>query len=106
MNIKTMDVNTRNIVLFDEKEDSSVFHANNRYVVPLYQREYEWGEEEIRKFIHNLIEVKSLHPDKPYFMGTLQFNINENGVREIVDGQQRLITLLLFIKYLEENINV
>ena len=105
MNIKTMDVNTRNIVLFDEKEDSSVFHANNRYVVPLYQREYEWGEEEIRKFIHNLIEVKSLHPDKPYFMGTLQFNINENGVREIVDGQQRLITLLLFIKYLEENIN-
>ena len=96
-----MEISTKNLFLISEKKEESVFHKETGYVVPLYQREYSWGEEEIKKFIHNLFEVKTLYPNKPYFMGTLQFNINEEGKREIVDGQQRMLTLLLFIKYLQ-----
>ncbi len=78
--------------------------GDNRYVVPRYQREYSWAEDDIKKFIE---DVKSLVDDnrprkKPYFFGTMVFvhmsdeNSSED-VFKIVDGQQRLITSIIFL---------
>lgn len=94
-------IKTRNAFLYGNEAEKCIFHENNKYTVPLYQREYSWGEEEINKFIKYLFEGMRSHPNKPYFMGTLQFNIC-GDIREIVDGQQRIVTLLLLIKYLQK----
>lgn len=73
---------------------------NNDLIVPIFQRPYSWGEKEIERFINDIFtgfwgSDRSSCPE-PLFAGTIQlFNSNE-----IIDGQQRLSTLLLLQKVL------
>jgi hypothetical protein len=74
--------------------------------VPDYQRGYAWGEEQLQDFIDDL---DSLAPGKDHYTGTIVLydelgerpRIDEDGreftVSEIVDGQQRLTTIVLFL---------
>jgi len=64
--------------------------------IPAYQRPYKWTA----KNIHQLFADLATHKDKPaYRLGTIVLH-QENGRQNIVDGQQRTITLLLAVKAL------
>jgi len=65
--------------------------ASSRFVVPEYQREYAWGLQEVADF---WADLKAALDGDTYFMGLLIFT-REEGVRHVVDGQQRLLTLTL-----------
>lgn len=70
---------------------------NSRYVVPLYQRNFAWGEEQICQLlqdIHESIKVK----DQQYFIGSLVTIRRQDGSFEVIDGQQRL-TILALLSY-------
>jgi hypothetical protein len=64
--------------------------------IPAYQRPYKWTAKNINQLFGDL----ATHKDKPsYRLGTIVLH-KEDGSLNIVDGQQRTITLLLTIKAL------
>lgn len=65
-----------------------------RYVVPIYQRPYSWTVDEAQELWSDL---KNNSP--PYFLGILVLQKTENDRKfKVVDGQQRLATLLLLLR--------
>jgi len=84
-----------------------------RYRIPIYQRPYEWAEKNINDFLNTIFEAFSTKNEvdaktcvKPVFFGTIQFN-KENrydNILDIVDGQQRLTTFLLFLDVIQKEI--
>ena len=77
---------------------SSIF-TNISYVVPIYQRNYAWGDMQIEQLIED-IDSSINESDKNYFLGNLIVNQTDNNVYEVIDGQQRLTTLFLLENYL------
>ena len=74
--------------------------ANIKYSIPLYQRAFAWEEFEIEQLIDDINDFKE---DK-YYLGALivdKKNIDGCINYEVIDGQQRLITLYLIFNYLE-----
>lgn len=68
---------------------------NNNYRIPLYQREYSWGKENIYKLKNSIKNGKTL------YLGNILIESDENGENRIIDGQQRITTLLLILYYLD-----
>lgn len=66
-----------------------------KYIVPIYQRNYAWDKMEIEQLIEDIE-----NENKEYFLGNLIVNKRDNNIYEVIDGQQRLITLYLLKKYL------
>lgn len=92
----------------------NIFGAETRYTVPLFQRPYVWSEEEqwqpLWDDLSDLADrVFNGEPDKPiagHFLGTVVLEQAKSktgsiGRREIIDGQQRLTTLLIVLKAAE-----
>lgn len=74
-----------------------------RYVVPLYQRNFTWGKEQIEQLLQDIFDAyKSNKNDAKtnYYIGTLVVIRRRNGVFEVIDGQQRLTVLSLIAKLL------
>lgn len=70
--------------------------ADSSLTIPQYQRPYKWTS----KNINQLFSDVATHRDKSsYRLGTIVFH-QEEDLRNIVDGQQRTITLLLAIRAL------
>lgn len=81
------------------KSIGEIFDAKNRYIIPLYQRNYAWGEVQIEALIQDIYEAHMSGTDK-YYIGSLVVLKRRNGDYEVVDGQQRLTTLSLITKLL------
>jgi uncharacterized protein with ParB-like and HNH nuclease domain len=70
----------------------------NRYCVPMYQRNYAWEEGEIHQLIQDVQDFglgQHGNAKKTYYIGTLVvFNRSDKSF-EVIDGQQRFTTLTL-----------
>jgi hypothetical protein len=78
-----------------------VFAPGERLRMPPYQRSYSWGETEALELLGDLREATETQ--LPHFIGALVFvNGEEQGVLEIVDGQQRLTTLTILLCVLRD----
>lgn len=77
------------------------------YFIPAYQRPYEWKYSQIDKVLEEIFSLADNEASKEEyaFLGSLQFNINENEEKEIIDGQQRLTTLFLIIEAIKNTNN-
>lgn len=65
--------------------------SNERLQIPSYQRPYKWTEKNVNQLIDDIL----LHKEKSeYRLGTLVVH-NYDNIFDIVDGQQRTITLTL-----------
>ena len=72
--------------------------TDRRYYVPFYQRPYDWDERNITKLIETLNQLNN--GEKEYvFLGNMEFR-EEDGFQQIIDGQQRITTLLILLNYL------
>lgn len=74
--------------------------SNDTYIIPIYQRNYEWEQEQISKLID---DINSIDAGKKYYLGTLVTFKRKDGTYELVDGQQRHTTLNLIQAVLDEN---
>jgi hypothetical protein len=63
--------------------------------IPMNQREYSWGEEEISKFLYDIFKI---YEEDKYVekMGSI-INLNYDGGNDIYDGQQRILTTILIL---------
>lgn len=79
----------------------------SQYVIPVYQRNYTWKKNKQVKQLLFDIEKILRGETKKHFIGTIVYNIiNTDFIvreREVVDGQQRLVTMFL-IAYALKNI--
>lgn len=73
---------------------------DEEYVIPIYQRNYAWGDKEITQLIQDITDYACTNNNQNYYIGTLvTFARNNNGgtVFEIIDGQQRFTTLTILL---------
>ncbi len=71
----------------------ALFDLNSRYIIPLYQRNYEWGKPEIDMLVSDIAEAADRETQGNYYLGSLVVFKRDNGSYEVIDGQQRLTTL-------------
>ena len=69
--------------------------ASKRFVIPVYQRNYEWKIENCRQLYDDLVKVIK-HGRKSHFFGSIVSVYDDDGQNEeylVIDGQQRLTTI-------------
>jgi hypothetical protein len=72
------------------------------FVIPDYQRAYSWGEKQLNPFINDILEHcddnDDPSDDTTYYLGHyILENSKDSNKFEIVDGQQRISTVYLFL---------
>lgn len=115
----------RSLITPQDQTLRSVFNAQRSYFIDIYQREYKWSEENVRTLLNDIevrfgqsprtknapneIQEDVLERFEPYFLNTYLTSTTA-ATTSIVDGQQRLTTLLLILiklycllKRVEEN---
>ena len=79
-----------------------------RFYVPAYQRGYRWSAEQVEQLIDDLIEFKTRKENNNEAFYCLQplvvKLVNQNGIDclEVIDGQQRLTTILIILQVLRQ----
>lgn len=76
----------------------------SKYIIPLYQRNCAWEEEEISLLLQDLYEnfkKSKSNSELNYFIGSLVVLKRKDGFFEVIDGQQRLTTLSILLKILD-----
>jgi len=82
--------------------------GTDEYVIPIYQRNYEWGEPQITQLIQDIVDyiLKSKESEnKPkYYIGSLiayERRLEGSINYETIDGQQRLTTLTILLNVIK-----
>ena len=73
--------------------------TNDSYIIPIYQRNYEWEQPQIERLIR---DINSIGENERYYLGTLVTFKRNDGSYELVDGQQRHTTLNLIKAVLDK----
>ena len=85
-----------------------IFSNGRIYNIPEYQRGYKWSEKDVNALLNDIDNFKVDEKDnsKFYCLQNITIKKQENSnFYEVIDGQQRLTTIYLILKYLkEENI--
>lgn len=79
------------------------FLSTGKYVIPIYQRNYDWGEKEALQLIEDVADFAKDSSSSHYYIGSAVVfirNQNGQGYYEIIDGQQRLTTLTILTNLL------
>ena len=91
----------------DQKSIRNLFSdKKSDFLIPDYQRPYAWGEKECQTLWDDLFlfsfpdnDCDKFNTDTDeYFLGPVVTFKNENGKMEVIDGQQRLTTLMLLLR--------
>ncbi|GAA8224827.1 DUF262 domain-containing protein [Helicobacter pylori] len=81
------------------------------FSIPVYQRNYTWEEENCEKLLQDIISISQ--NKKTHFMGSITYILHliddEKSLRKlqefvIIDGQQRITTIMLLLKAIETKI--
>jgi uncharacterized protein with ParB-like and HNH nuclease domain len=97
----------------DDHKVEAVLKEDRRFIVPLYQRKYQWAEHRLLPFWEDVqakaAEVLGGESRFEHSTGALIIapvdigsQISETPVVQVVDGQQRLTTFQLFLGALRE----
>lgn len=78
-----------------------------RYHIPAYQRGFRWTPTQVTQLLDDIREFtkrENPQPEEFYCLQPLVLRRSEDGSYEVVDGQQRLTTLLLILRYFNERL--
>ena len=95
-----------------DADDRNVFYVLNerKYTVDYFQREFSWEQKHIEQLVTDLTSTflnaytqgdsrKSVEQYNNYYLGPFVIT-SKDGMKSIVDGQQRLTSLTLFLIFL------
>lgn len=84
---------------------SDIFNGNRKLIIPFFQRTYVWKEEQWARLIEDMEYISKTGKD--YFLGSIILkahptpsNSSIGDIRTVIDGQQRLTTMAIFMKVL------
>lgn len=67
------------------------------FIIPVYQRAYSWENDQLSIFLNDLKE--QIRGGNDYFLGNILLETNQKDVEyEVIDGQQRLTTVIIFLR--------
>ncbi|MFC1685594.1 DUF262 domain-containing protein [Nanoarchaeota archaeon] len=77
---------------------------NRTYFVPLFQRGYSWGKKgEVVEFWEDILSIYDGKTQEGYFIGSMVFIPEKSNSKvKILDGQQRLSTIMIFFTALKD----
>jgi len=80
-----------------------IFNRGRNLEIPFFQRAYVWDTEQWQRFLEDMIMVST--SKRPYFLGSVilkqqETSSNKDSILTVIDGQQRLTTLNIFLKAL------
>lgn len=103
--LKNIDAKLKNIQgLFSNSQDS-ILGINGIYIIPDYQRAYNWRcNEQCDKLWQDIEAYIENEKNESYFFGSIIIN-NDSEKLYIIDGQQRITTFMLLLKALLIKIN-
>ena len=85
------------------------FLQSNKFSIPRYQREYSWEKKQLEDFyldiVSNIGKNEEVFKNQDYFFGTviLVGEMKKHDVSiEIIDGQQRITTITIFLSVLSD----
>lgn len=90
----------------DQKNIKDLFEdKKSDFLIPDYQRPYAWEEDECKTLWDDIFEfafpnnnVDDFNSEEEYYLGPIVTFRNDDGKKEIIDGQQRLTTLMLLLR--------
>lgn len=88
----------RSEIYTPEKIGSSEFKGYRIFRIPIYQRLFEWDDEQLLGLLIDMkvyFENKNIEGNAPYYLGMMTVSSNGNGIADLVDGQQRFTTMML-----------
>jgi len=97
----------QNNLIVNQKAVGELFQANwANFLIPDYQRPYAWGKDECETLWDDIFEFAFPGADRDrfnderdqYYLGPIVTFKNEAGQLEVIDGQQRLTTLMLLLR--------
>lgn len=75
------------------------------FLIPDYQRPYAWSDEQCQTLWDDLFtfsfpnnDCDAFDDNEEYFLGSIVTYKNEQGKSEVIDGQQRLTTIMLILR--------
>ncbi|MEX2443110.1 MAG: DUF262 domain-containing protein [Alkalispirochaeta sp.] len=76
--------------------------ADNRFFIPDYQRGYRWKEPEIHALLNDILAHLDRRPaaERNYCLQPVVAAARDDGSWEVIDGQQRLTTIYIILRYL------
>ena len=89
---------TKNELLKPATLNIREFLSEGKYVIPIYQRNYDWGEREALQLLEDISDYAQKNKEQPYYIGSaVVFLRTSHGETyfETIDGQQRLTTLTI-----------
>lgn len=90
----------------DQKNIKDLFEdKKSDFLIPDYQRPYAWEEDECKTLWDDIFEfafpnnnLDDFNSEEEYYLGPIVTFRNDDGKKEIIDGQQRLTTLMLLLR--------
>ena len=90
----------------DQKTVKGLFQdSKSDFLIPDYQRPYAWGNDECKTLWEDLFgfsfpndDTDQFNESDEYFLGPIVTFKNDDRKMEIIDGQQRLTTLMLLLR--------
>jgi len=78
---------------------------NRFFEIPLYQRPFSWNEENFQELVDDIRDAIDSEEEN-YFLGAILLRTKEDGITyEIVDGQQRLTSLIILLAVFRDCLN-
>lgn len=83
-------------------EEKIIGEIQGDFTIEAYQRGYRWGKDEVE---HLLEDINEIPGGQKYCLQPVVVK-NVNGKYELIDGQQRMTTLYLIMKYLNTYVDI
>lgn len=102
---KNIDAKLKNIQGIFSNSQDSVLGIDGIFIIPDYQRAYNWKfDEQCDKLWQDIEAFIENGKNESYFFGSIIIN-NDNEQLYVIDGQQRMTTFMLLLKALLIKIN-
>lgn len=93
MDSRVVTINALLRLEFDAAFSSFIAPSKDIMEIPVYQREYKWKKEKIKTFVDNVMK-------RSKFLGIITAEVLTTNRLSLVDGQQRLTTIMLMLAQL------
>ena len=83
---------------------------DKHFFIPYYQRGYRWGEQQVKDLLKDILEFASDKKMKGFYClqpivvkkETIEIDKDKQDRYRVIDGQQRLTTIYIILKYLSD----
>ena len=87
----------------EEMRLGPLLEGRKQYVVPYFQRTYSWRRRQWTTLFDDILELYELGSQNSHFLGSMVL-LGENNETLVIDGQQRIVTLSLFLAAIRDSV--